>query len=180
MALDRKPVHRKKKAKAAKGLKPKRTAAQRRSARNKGVGRKFQQEVAQMISNLIGLPWGKDEMIASREASQSGSDIRLVGEAARLFPFSVECKDRQSWNIPVFISQAKANAQKEKRDWLLFLKRTNRKAEKRVEPVVVLSADLFFAMLSGPTEIKVNYWKDAKSLASKVPSGGKRASKDKR
>ena len=75
----------------------------------KGKGRQLQQSVAKRISDLIELPWGKDEQIASREMAQSGTDIRLIGEAKELFPWSVECKRQESWGVHEWIKQAKMN-----------------------------------------------------------------------
>lgn len=106
----------------------------------KAKGRNFQNWVAQKISELLGIPYGKDEMIASREMGQNGVDIRLVGEAQKRFPFSVECKCQETWSIPAWIEQAKSN-QKEGTDWLLFVKK-NRK-----EPIVVMDANAFFNLL---------------------------------
>ena len=106
----------------------------------KGKGRQLQQWVANKISLLIDLPWGKDEQIASREMGQSGVDIRLVGEAKELFPWSVECKRQESWGIHSWIRQAKEN-QMPGTDWLLIAKRN------RQDAVVILDADVFFDIL---------------------------------
>lgn len=105
-------------------------------------GRKLQQWVCQMISNLTGLPWGKDELIASREASQTGTDVRLVGQAKLLFPYSVECKYQESWSLPAWIKQTKAN-QAEGTDWLLFIRKNH------MDPIVVMDAKTFFELLKG-------------------------------
>ena len=61
----------------------------------KSKGRRLQQWVAQKISDLIELPWGPDEQVASREMGQSGPDIRLIGDARHLFPWSVEAKNQE-------------------------------------------------------------------------------------
>ncbi len=106
----------------------------------KAKGRALQKWVCQQISDLLGIPWGKDELIASREMGQPGVDVRLVGEAQKRFPFSVECKWQESWSIPSWIEQAKAN-QKDGTDWLLFTKRS------REDAVVIMSAALFFKLL---------------------------------
>ena len=108
------------------------------SARQKG--RNLQQWVCRKISDLLGIAWGKDELIASREASQSGTDVRLVGEAKERFPFSVECKWQETWDVPAWIKQAKAN-QVAGTDWLLVMKKN------RVAPVVVIDAEVFFEIL---------------------------------
>jgi hypothetical protein len=106
----------------------------------KAKGRNLQQWTCKKISELLDMPWGKDECIASREMGQSGVDVRLVGEAKNKFPFCVECKWQESWSIPAWIQQAKSN-QEEGMDWLLIVKRN------RNEPVVVMDADRFFELL---------------------------------
>lgn len=107
------------------------------SARAKG--RSLQQWACKKISEITGFPWGKDELIASREASQSGTDVRLVGEALERFPFSVECKWQESWAVPAWIKQAQAN-RREGTDWLLIVKKS------RMKPVVIMDAERFFAL----------------------------------
>ena len=106
----------------------------------KAKGRRLQKWVAECISRLTGLPWGKDEMIAPREMGQTGADIRLVGPAKDKFPFSVECKNQESWNIHKFMQQAKENTMNGT-DWLLVLSRNDQK------PVVVLDAVAFFRII---------------------------------
>ncbi len=106
----------------------------------KAKGRNLQQWVCQKISELLDIPWGKDEMIASREASQTGTDVRLVGEAKTRFPFSIECKWQESWSVPAWIKQAQDN-QGENTDWLLIMKRS------REKPVVVMDAEKFFELM---------------------------------
>lgn len=106
----------------------------------KARGRILQQWTCQKISDLLGIPWGKDELIASREASQTGTDVRLLGEAKEKFPFSVECKNCEKWSLPEWIKQAKSN-QAEGTDWLLILKKN------RLAPVVVMDAERFFSLL---------------------------------
>lgn len=106
----------------------------------KAKGRSLQQWVCQKISDLLNIPWGKDELIASREMGQSGVDIRLIGEAQERFPFSVECKYQETWNIPAWVRQAQDN-QKEDTDWLLIVRKN------RVKPIIVMDADRFFDLL---------------------------------
>jgi len=106
----------------------------------KAKGRSLQQWVCKQISAVTGLPWGPDECIASREASQNGTDVRLVGPAKELFPFSVECKWQETWSIPAWIKQAKTN-QMPDTDWLLVVKRS------RMNPIVVLDAQRFFELV---------------------------------
>ena len=56
----------------------------------KAKGRKLQQYVAEQISNILDIPWGKDELIRSREMAQSGVDVVLLDRAKTQFPWSVE------------------------------------------------------------------------------------------
>ena len=58
-------------------------------ASRKAKGIKFKQFIAERISKLLNLSWGKDCLIASREMGQNGTDIRLIGEALKRFPFIV-------------------------------------------------------------------------------------------
>lgn len=90
-----------------------------RSAKNKGA--RLQKMVAEAISELTGIATGKDEMIASREMGQSGTDIRLIGQARKEFPFAVECKNCETWSINKWIEQAKSNEEKNMQ-WLLIVK----------------------------------------------------------
>ncbi len=108
----------------------------------KAKGRNLQKWTCQKISELLCLPWGKDEMIASREMGQSGTDVRLVEEAQERFPFSVECKYQETWSVPSWIAQAKEN-QKEGTDWLLIMRKNHK------EPVVVMDGERFFEILKG-------------------------------
>lgn len=92
-----------------------------------------------MVSELLDIPVGKDEMIAPREMGQSGTDIRLIGKAKELFPFSVECKSQETWAIPSWIKQAKEN-EMDDTCWLLFCKRN------REKPIVIMDAEKFFEL----------------------------------
>jgi hypothetical protein len=106
----------------------------------KAKGRNLQQWVCKKISELLDIPWGKDELIASREMGQPGTDVRLVGEAQERFPFSVECKWQESWSVLAWIKQAQEN-QKAGTDWLLIMKKN------RIKPVVVMDGERFFELL---------------------------------
>lgn len=106
----------------------------------KAKGRHLQQWACEKVSQLLGIPWGKDELIACREMGQPGTDVRLIGEAQERFPFSVECKWQEAWSLPTWIRQAQAN-QKPGTDWLLVVKKN------RLRPVIVMDAERFFALL---------------------------------
>lgn len=71
---------------------------------------------------------------------QEGPDIRLSPLAREVFPFSVECKNQERWNLTEFIRQAEQNRYPGTH-WLLVLKR-NRQA-----PIVVMEARAFFKLL---------------------------------
>lgn len=108
----------------------------------KAKGRSLQQWVCQKISDLLGIEWGKDELIASREMGQAGTDIRLMGEAQERFRFSVECKNQERWSILDWVEQARKN-QKDGTDWLLVVKKN------RVDPIIIMDASRFFEILQG-------------------------------
>lgn len=80
-------------------------------------------------------------MIASREMGQSGTDVRLIGEAKKDFPFSIECKNQESWAVHSWIDQARSNQEKGTA-WLLIAKRN------RSKPVVIMDADEFFNLFA--------------------------------
>jgi hypothetical protein len=112
----------------------------------KGKSRGCQQEICAKISEFTGLPWGKDEEIASREMGQSGADVRLSPTAQLLFPFSVECKDDGKWNIKTAIKQAQANT-KPNTEWVVFHRQTDRQSDERIGMVAIIDADHFFNLL---------------------------------
>jgi len=109
----------------------------------KAKGRRLQQWMMRKISELTGIPCGKDELIASREMGQSGTDVRLIGKAQKMFPWAVECKYQETWSIPKWIVQAKEN-QKKGTNWMLVVKRNQH------EPIIILDADIFFSLLQTP------------------------------
>lgn len=113
----------------------------------KAKGRKLQQLAAKEISKILNIPYGKDELIASREASQSGTDVRLIGKALKLFPFSVECKAQETWALPAWIKQAKSNVIEET-DWLLVCKKSHQ------DPVIVIDAKVFFKIYNELLKLK--------------------------
>ena len=99
--------------------------------------RRLQQWVAKKISEITGIPCGKDECIESREMGQSGVDVKLYGNAKEMFPFSIECKYQEAWRIPEWIQDAKDN-QAKGTDWLLFIRKN------RYKEIVVMDAEAFF------------------------------------
>ena len=108
----------------------------------KARARKLQNWIAQQISDLLGITWGKDELIAPREMGQAGVDIRLIGEAKEKFNFAIEAKNAESWVLPSAIKQAREN-QGDFANWMVVLKKNNMK------PIVVLDAEEFFRIYKG-------------------------------
>ncbi len=109
-------------------------------------GNALQELVCRKISELLHVPWGKDELIESRGSSQPGVDIRLLGHVRELFPFSIECKNHETWSIKEYIDQAKAN-KLENTFWMLVLKRAASKKASRIDPIVVMDLEEFFTFL---------------------------------
>ena len=70
---------------------------------------------------------------------QAGVDVILRGEAKRLFPFAVETKACETWNVHQWIDQAKSNIDGFK-TWLLIAKRS------REKPVVIMDVDFFLEL----------------------------------
>lgn len=108
----------------------------------KDKGRRLQKMVATMISDLIGLECGKDCPVESRQMGEAGPDVRLDSAARVLFPFTVECKNTEKWNLPAAIEQVRANQYKNT-DWLVVL------GKNRTTPVAVVELDVFFEILKG-------------------------------
>jgi len=90
------------------------------SRSRKAKGRRLQVWVCRQISRAVNLAAGRDEHIAPREMGQGGPDVRLSPLAREAFPFSVECKSQERWDLPGFIRQAQANRYPGT-DWLLVL-----------------------------------------------------------
>jgi len=103
----------------------------------KRKGRRLQKKIAARVSIATGIEAGKDCLIQSREMGQSGCDVRIVGEALERYPFSIECKNQESWSVPKAIEQAKSNLI-ENTEWQLFLSKNH------YDPVVVMDAGFWF------------------------------------
>lgn len=114
----------------------------------KAKARELQKYVAQKISDITGIPCGKDELIESREMGQAGSDVKLIGDAQKLFPFAVECKRTEKLDLFGAIRQAKENT-KEGIDWLVIHRRSKEDA------LVTMKADVFFELYGELLEIAI-------------------------
>ena len=107
-----------------------------KTSSKKSKGRRLQYWVAQKVSDVTGLPWGKDMPIESRPMGQSGADIRLDSTARKFFPFYVECKNHERWKVSEWVTKLRKRA----KFWLLFC------LKNRFEPVVIMDAELFFSL----------------------------------
>jgi hypothetical protein len=125
-------------------IKPKKPMS---AAAKKAKGRRLQQIVAKRISELTGLSCGKDGDVVSREMGQNGVDIRLSPKAREIFPWSIECKNQETWKIPQWIEQAKTNIY-ENTNWLLIVSKNNYK------PIIILDMEVFFNLLKGINYVK--------------------------
>lgn len=115
---------------------------------NKAKGRNLQRFVAEKLSKISGIPWGReDEMeIQSRPMGQAGADIILRGEAAKRFPYAFECKSGESFQLVKTIEQARENAT-DKRPWVIVHRR-----KKFRNPIVMMDWDTFEKLISDKEE----------------------------
>ena len=118
-------------------------------ASRKAKGRKLQQLICEEFSKLVGIKWGSDEAIASREMGQSGTDIRLIGDALKIIKLSVECKAQESWSVHSWIDQAKEN-KLPGTDWILIAK------SKRNKPIMFMDFEAFLKMFKTVVEERMN------------------------
>ncbi len=88
----------------------------------KAKARRLQNSTARDIAELLDCKVGPDEPVAPREMGQAGTDIRLVGEVLKSFPWSVECKNCEKWQPHQWIKQAKENCLSNT-NWLVVFKR---------------------------------------------------------
>jgi hypothetical protein len=108
----------------------------------KAKGRRLQQAIAKQIAELLGLEYGKDQLVDSRTMGLSGKDVILIGEAKQRFPFDVEIKNVEKWSVPQWIQQTKSNTEPN-REWLLVC------AKNRHEPIAILDFKVFLNLLKG-------------------------------
>jgi len=106
----------------------------------KAKGRRLQNWVANCISTVTGIKCGKDELIQGREMGQTGCDVKLIGDAAKAYPFAVECKNTEKWDVGKAIEQAQQNGEKMALTWQVFL------SKNRFPPVVVMDAEAWFSL----------------------------------
>lgn len=77
-----------------------------RSRKSKGV--RLQNYVREQILKTFGL---EESEVKPAIMGESGVDIHLSSKAKSFFPFSVECKNQERWNIPSFWRQTVSNTE---------------------------------------------------------------------
>lgn len=103
----------------------------------KAKGRKFQQQICEMIRSAFPVLDGDD--VTSRSMGAAGTDVLLSPHAQHFFPFAVEAKNQEKLNIWSALQQAEAN--RGKLTPILFFKRN------RTKPYVALSAKDFMELI---------------------------------
>jgi len=106
----------------------------------KSKGRRLQVKVAKDIAEVIDAVYGKDQDVSSRGMGQSGTDVVLSREALERFPFSVECKNQETWRLKEWIAQAKQNTLPGT-SWLLVVK------SNRQSPIVIMEWSVFLDLV---------------------------------
>lgn len=97
-----------------------------RSKKNKGV--RLQNFVVERLKEVFGF---NDLDIRPAIMGESGADVKVSSEAIKEFPFSIECKNQERWNIVQFFNQAIDNTLPDTYPLLVVKKN-------RQEPLVVL------------------------------------------
>ena len=98
----------------------------------KGKGRRFQQWVRDMLIEHRDV---HPEDIESRSMGAGGEDIIMARDARKKFPFSIECKNVENFNVYEAYAQAEANSGDH--EPILFMKKNRKK------PLVVVDAEWF-------------------------------------
>ena len=109
----------------------------------KAKGRNLQQRVCRGIAELLHLPFDQQDdqcLIHSREMGQSGIDIILRGVAQKQFPFSIECKNTETFSVYKAIEQAKSN-QSKNTEWAVVHKKNHS------EPIVIMDWAAFLKLM---------------------------------
>lgn len=113
------------------------------SAKNKG--RIFQQAVRDLLLEVF--PELTKDDVRSTSMGAPGVDILLSTAAKKLFPFSVECKSRNAISVYAWLEQDNDQISNKR---IVFAKGNHK------EPVIIMYAKDFLAMLKENNEIKNN------------------------
>ena len=107
-------------------------------ASGKAKGRNLQQWVLTKIHEYF--PSLEEGDAKSTSMGVNGEDVQLSPAARRLFPYSVECKSRDSIAVYGWLTQAVTNAPKGVTP-LLVVK------QNRSKPLVIIDAEVFFNLV---------------------------------
>jgi len=105
----------------------------------KAKGRKLQQQVAKLINNFLGIE------TKSLPMGSQGADIIVLGEAKKIFPYSVECKNQEKIQLWKAWEQSKANTTEGTKP-LLIIKRN------RSDTLAILSIEDLLTILKKNNE----------------------------
>jgi hypothetical protein len=108
----------------------------------KQKGRLFQQTIVRMLIKAFDL---EADDVFSRSMGASGEDVMLSPKARVLFPYSVECKNTETFNMWQAYKQASDNAGGY--EPIVFVKRNRHK------PLVVVDAEHFTGVISEQNDI---------------------------
>lgn len=107
----------------------------------KDKGRNLQYWVCGRIADILHITFNQSDdlcPIHSREMGQTGSDIVFrTMEVQKAFPFSIECKSTENFELVKTVKQAKDN-QRDGTDWLIVHKR-----KAFTEPIVIMEWSAF-------------------------------------
>ena len=98
----------------------------------KAKGRKLQQWFANLLVETLGVD---EEDIESRPMGSQGEDIIMGKQTRQVFPYSVECKNREAVNVWKAYEQATENCKGY--EPLVVIKRN------RTKPLVLVDAEYF-------------------------------------
>jgi len=112
----------------------------------KEKSKNLQKWACERISRVTGLRWGQDEDIASRRMGEPGPDVVMSPLARRLWPFTIECKSGNKWDLPYAIRQAQRNLYPNT-DWMVIVDRPSLRPGDAFPPIVVMDGEKFFIMM---------------------------------
>lgn len=108
--------------------------ASRRGRSSKAKGARFERLIAETLAEWLDLP--PSDIFRTRTGSDK-EDIGLSQEAARRFPFSVECKHHKSLKLPEWLKQAETNAKKVGRTPLVIFRQSRAAGSESRDYVVI-------------------------------------------
>lgn len=104
----------------------------------KGKGRRLQQAVARMLLELH--PTLTPDDVASAPSGTNGVDVRLSQAARKLFPYNVECKNRETFKTLYSMYEQACSHNKGKGEPLLIV------SMNRQKPLAIVDAAHFIAL----------------------------------